>query len=44
MTKELEETTNEYNEKGEIVRKRLVAISKAGEALLTIIRVLDRLI
>ncbi len=31
MTKELEETTKEYNEKDEIVRKRLVAISKAGE-------------
>lgn len=31
MTKELEETTEEYNEKDEIVRKRLVAISKAGE-------------
>ena len=30
MTKELEETTKEYNEKDEIVRKRLVAISKAG--------------
>ena len=31
MTKELEETTKEYNEKDEIVRKRLVAISKSGE-------------
>ena len=31
MTQELEETTKEYNEKDEIVRKRLVAISKAGE-------------
>ena len=31
MTKELEETTKEYNEKDEIVRTRLVAISKAGE-------------
>ena len=31
MTQELEETTKEYNEKDEIVRERLVAISKAGE-------------
>ncbi len=31
MTQELEETTKEYNEKDEIVKQRLVAISKAGE-------------
>lgn len=31
MTKELEETIKEYNEKDETVRERLVAISKAGE-------------